>query len=86
MALATLVVEGALGKDGADRSITEAFHWWVSGDSGYLECTLPSSPLSGSSLTVPRVPFGTATLWLEIGCSLKVWYGMVWYSTRLLVQ
>lgn len=30
VALATLVVEGALGKDGADPSITEAFHWWVS--------------------------------------------------------
>lgn len=27
VALATLVVEGALGIDGADPSITEAFHW-----------------------------------------------------------
>lgn len=27
LSLATLVMEGALGKDGADPSITEAFHW-----------------------------------------------------------
>lgn len=35
VALATLVMEGALGKGGADPSITETFHWWVFDDCSY---------------------------------------------------
>lgn len=54
VALATLVMKGALGESEVDPSIGEAFQWWVPGGGGPLFPTAVARS-SRSLLALPRV-------------------------------